>query len=165
VRPNVPSDGEFLPRLWSAFAPLGQAAIFLAEVGDVPVAARFVFSVGRWVTDWRHGWSGEHGDLCPNEALDWHAIRWARDRGARFFDFRGIDTRMALKISHGEPVPPGEVCGMSRYKLGFGGEVLPLNQDYFWSASRAVRIGVRSIGDRPAGSRLIRHLLRLRGPD
>ena len=163
VRPNVPSGGEFLPRLWNAFGPPGQAAVFLAEVGDVPIAARFVLSIGRWVTDWRHGWSGEHRDLFPNEALDWHVIRWARARGAHFYDFCGVDTHMALKMSRGEPLLPGEVCGMSSYKLGFGGEILPLNPDYFWSASRLVRTGIRSVGNRPAASRVIRQLLGLRG--
>jgi hypothetical protein len=158
VPPNIPT-GDFLLNVWRAFASSAQGMIFVATLGDVPVAARFVFSIGNWVRDWRHGWSGEHADLFPNEALDWHVIRWAKANGFAFYDFCGIDTRMARKMVSGEEMLPGESCRMSTYKLGFGGQILPLHDDYCWSMSRLARFGIRRGGSRLFQSHPFRRFL------
>lgn len=74
----------------------------------------------------------------PNHALQWAAIRWARDAGAQRYDFWGIPDeigQIALGMGRGQPVqaeeipvdvgafPPGDLWGVFRFKQGFGGVV------------------------------------------
>lgn len=142
VTPNV-QTGPFVARVWQEFSATGRAALFLARAGGRPVAAAFVIALGGWLRRWRRGWSGEHADLYPNNALDWAIIRWAKAQGLRWFDSGGIDTRLAERLVRGEPVPRDEDCGMSRYKLGFGGRILLPPADRCYSANLLVRLALR----------------------
>lgn len=51
----------------------------------------------------------------PNYVLQWEAIRWAKQRGARLYDFWGI------------PATDSEdeaMSGVYRFKRGWGGRIL-----------------------------------------
>ena len=68
------------------------------------------------------GWVGARRNLHSNELLHWTAMRWARERGHRFYDLEGIPVAIAqalLRNAH----PPEAARGTTRFKLGFGGAV------------------------------------------
>ncbi|MFZ1754527.1 MAG: peptidoglycan bridge formation glycyltransferase FemA/FemB family protein, partial [Caldilineaceae bacterium] len=74
----------------------------------------------------------------PNHALQWAAMRWAKERGATRYDFWGIPDeigQVAMGMGDGTPVPAeampvdmaafpaGDLWGVFRFKQGFGGVV------------------------------------------
>lgn len=72
--------------------PRGQAALFLARVGQTPVAGGlFMISHDRFV--YLHGCSTRDRALTPKQgpsAVFWHALRFARARGCRLFDMGAV---------------------------------------------------------------------------
>jgi peptidoglycan pentaglycine glycine transferase (the first glycine) len=89
------------------------ARLFLAEYEGTLLAGRLVVAFGRWGVDIAAATSEQHRQVKANYPLQWQAIRWARERGCAWYDFRGIP----------EVLEPGEeTWNVYEYKRGFGGE-------------------------------------------
>lgn len=154
---------EYYTAAFELLAP-DQAAFLLAEFDGEPLAALVVAASGR--TAWYlWGASGERErNRMPNHALQWAAMRWARERGATRYDLWGIPDdlgKLAQGLQQGEScgispdalpidleaLPNGGLWGVYRFKQGFGGQIvrtvgawdLPLNM---WGYS-AYRVGLR----------------------
>lgn len=110
------------------YAPLNAArfntaemALFLAEHEGQVVSAATVAVLGDWAW-YLHGASSgrpEHRALRPNHPLQWACMRWAKARGAQFYDWRTIPDILR---------PGEELYGVYQFKRGFGGferRVLP----------------------------------------
>lgn len=88
--------------------------VWIARYEGVPLAA-IITSFLREEAVYLYGASGnEHRNLMPAYALQWAAIRAARDSGCGRYDFFGI--------------PPSEdpnhpMAGLYRFKTGFGGRI------------------------------------------
>jgi CelD/BcsL family acetyltransferase involved in cellulose biosynthesis len=71
-------------------APAGRLLLLRARDGDGRCIATAVLP---WYHRTMYFWGGasfrEHQHLRPNEALIWHALRWAKARGVTEFDFVG----------------------------------------------------------------------------
>jgi lipid II:glycine glycyltransferase (peptidoglycan interpeptide bridge formation enzyme) len=158
VQPNIP-QGDFPRELWKAFAPGGYLKLFLAERNGEALSAILVFAMGHWARGWRVGWSGRCSDARPNELMWWEAIKWAKANGCRFFDFFGFDTRNARAILEHRAIPDAERCGMSDFKLGFGGRVMLLQPGYCYFGNPIVRLLYRTIGVPLLDSKTFRRLL------
>jgi lipid II:glycine glycyltransferase (peptidoglycan interpeptide bridge formation enzyme) len=106
---------DYYVRAWTDFIAAGLAQPFLAEVEGQVVAGLIVFRFGAraW---YLYGMSSSaHREAMPNHALQWAAIRWARDSGCGLYDFWGApDTA--------DPADP--LWGLYRFKEGFGAEHL-----------------------------------------
>ena len=64
------------------------------------------------------GWNSEEGRLLTaNNLLLWFAIKELKGRGVKWFDLGGVD---------GFSMP-----GVSRYKMGLGGNLYTLSGTYF----------------------------------
>ena len=117
--PNPGRVGFFL-ELWERFRPKGWIRLFFAMHGSEPVSAAIAFTFGDWFRVWKVGWSGQHGNLKPNEALWWQMILSARKDGYRHFDFVEINPEEARRMASGDT--DGEsVETVTSFKLGFGG--------------------------------------------
>ena len=137
VVPN-PSDEDFFHQLWSAFAPRGHARLFLAEYAGEIVSGLFAIPFGDVFKNWKIGWSGRHAEVRPNHLLHWEVIRLAKKEGYRFFDFVGIDRKVAEMVFHGHSI--GEVAsGSAFFKLAFGGTVELLPDSYTYLNNTLVR--------------------------
>src|SRR5690606_39727339 len=94
----------------------------------------------------------------PNHALQWAAMRWARDHGATRYDFWGIPDEigtLAVGLANGrgagtpvdaipvdlDQLPSHDLWGVYRFKQGFGGEVVR-------------HVGTWEMGLEPVGYRL-----------
>ena len=116
-----------------------QHAVYLyAEYAGQVLAAIAVLQCGQ--TAW-YVWgasSDAERNRMPNHALQWAAIRWAKERGAQQYDFWGIPDaigQVAQGMADGLPVPAqempvdvdalpaGDLWGVFRFKQGFGGVV------------------------------------------
>lgn len=123
---------ELLAPRWGAF--------LLASYEGEPLASIAVFAVGSTACYLWGASNSRHRNLMPNHALQWQAMRWAKERGCTRYDLWGIPDEIgaiatglweeARKTVSAEkaPVdvnalPPGDLWGVFRFKQGFGGAV------------------------------------------
>lgn len=88
----------------------GLGTNFIAFYQGKPIAAVVVFSFGRKVWYLYGGSASEHRNVMPNHLLHWEVIKWAKDKGYKYYDLWGI------------PVNPKEshpLYGIYRFKKGF----------------------------------------------
>jgi peptidoglycan pentaglycine glycine transferase (the first glycine) len=115
---------DYYRHLWRALAPGDHLKLFLAQVDGETVSALMVIAFGSLVTSWRIGWSGSHAGYHPNEAVQWAAIKWAKEQGYAVYDLGGIGPRTAGLLQRGEPLPDTPEYRAYLFKIGFGGEVV-----------------------------------------
>lgn len=100
---------------WTAMYDAGMAHPLLAEVDGRPVAAVILVRFGDRVIYMYGASRNEARERMPNHLLQWEAIRWAREQGAKVYDFWGAPD---------EFVETDRMWGVWRFKAGFNGEVV-----------------------------------------
>ncbi|MBE0681813.1 MAG: peptidoglycan bridge formation glycyltransferase FemA/FemB family protein [Anaerolineales bacterium] len=120
----VPYSLKYFRHLWDVFEPHGYISLFIAEYNHVPISALLTIPFGNTVIAKILGWSGEFSQLRPNDAIFWHAIKWSKLHGYRYFDFEGIDVDGAKAILAGNSLPESIQHSPDFLKLGFGGQVV-----------------------------------------
>jgi peptidoglycan pentaglycine glycine transferase (the first glycine) len=164
-RNTTPNPGrvEFFLELWERFRPKGWIRLFFAMHGSEPVSAAVAFTFGDWFRVWKVGWSGQFGNLKPNEALWWQMVLWARQNGYRFFDFVEIDPEEARRMASGE-MDGDSFETVTSFKLGFGGQcqLLPGAYCYVFNPvwRRLFHLGVGDWVDSPIFSKAAGPVLR-----
>jgi lipid II:glycine glycyltransferase (peptidoglycan interpeptide bridge formation enzyme) len=139
----VAADEDYLTVLFDELDPLGQCALFIAEADGAPVATILLVGFAGRVVYKRGGWSGTHGEWRPNESLHWAAMRWAKETGFREYDFDGIEPEVARAVAEGVPGP--EPTHVTRFKLGFGGDVVLLPESLAYVPNRLMRLGYTKV--------------------
>ncbi len=114
-------DLEYYQGMWDILAPTGNIKLFIASLGTEPVSAQFCIPFGNRLVAKQIGWSGEQGQLHPNEALDWFTMQWAKDRGYRYYDLEGIERSAAEALLKHEPLPNEFAGTPTAYKVRLGG--------------------------------------------
>lgn len=115
---------RYYERMWATFAATGRARLFVAEHDGIALSASLLIVDGESVHYKAGGWSGVGAELFPNELMHWAGIRWARDKGLRWYDFEGIDDVAAQSfLAQGTPLRSTPQQRVAYFKLGFGGEV------------------------------------------
>lgn len=108
-------------RAWEIFQPRQQARFFLAYAGEELLAGIFVSLLAGEAIYMYGASSNERRNLMPNYLLQWKAICWAREAGARTYDLWGIPNT----DESGE-----EMAGVYRFKSGWGGRVIRFMGNY-----------------------------------
>jgi peptidoglycan pentaglycine glycine transferase (the first glycine) len=126
----TPPALEYFERMWRLFAATDDIALFLAEHDGEPVAGELDVTFGDTLVSKRAGWSGKHSKSYPNELVVWTAMNWARDRGLKYYDMEGFDPELAGIITSGAEVPAASKMTHHWFKLGFGGQVVVLPDNY-----------------------------------
>ncbi len=117
---------------WEIFqrSPQGNAALVLAEFDGKVVAAAMVFAFGSESAYLYGASSDEHRREMPTYLVQWTAMLWAKEQGARYYDFWGIPDEVGEQQSPLENdkleqknVRDG-LWGVYRFKQGFGGETV-----------------------------------------
>lgn len=91
--------------------PKNMIRIFLAEKEGAPASTIMLLTYKGVIYDWYAGASVEHLDLCPNDLITWHAIRYGMESKASLFDFGGAGK-------------PSERYGVREFKKQFGGRMV-----------------------------------------
>ncbi|HSM58459.1 MAG TPA: peptidoglycan bridge formation glycyltransferase FemA/FemB family protein [Candidatus Sulfomarinibacteraceae bacterium] len=100
---------------WRSFHDAGMAQALIAEYEGQPLGAVIVVASGGRAI-YMYGASTEaERQRMPNYLLQWEAIRWAKERGCRVYDFWGAPD---------EFVESDSMWGVWRFKSGFGGDVV-----------------------------------------
>ena len=154
-----PYPGSYYERMWTLFEEDDRACLLMAEVAGRVLAAILVIGYGDTATYKMGAWSGERSSIHPNELLHWTAIEWAQARGYRFYDLEGVPVGVATALLEGdEPEQARE--GTTRFKLGFGGEVILLPPTYDYAYGRLLAAALRAVAPRldrwrPLAARLL----------
>ena len=125
-------------RTLELFLPTGNAVLLIAEVEDEPVAAIIVFSWGDKAWYMYGASSNRHRNKMPTYALQWAAIKWAKEKGCTTYDLWGVPDYNEETLEAKFTERHDGLWGVYRFKRGFGGEVVrfaglwekPLNPFY-----------------------------------
>lgn len=148
---------DYLYEVWRQFSRREHIKMFIAEFEGRHVSAALMMAVGNTVTYWKGAWSGEHGNLYPNEALQWSAIQWAKSRGYRYYDLGGINRAFATSALAGDNNKPRHSVGF--YKLGFGGQIELFPQAFIYLYNETLRRLWSAISKREREQALLRNIL------
>lgn len=91
-----------------------EVMLLVAMNGRQPLAAMFLVISGRRATYLYGASSSANRNLMAPYALQWHAIKTAKEKNCTEYDMFGISPR---------PDPDHPLYGLYRFKTGFGGEV------------------------------------------
>ena len=155
----TPPQRDFFEQTWRVFRPSGNVQIFLAEVGGQVVSALFTFPFGDTMRTWKAGWAGDHAGLGVNEMLYWEAIKWAKVRGLRSFDFVGIERSFAQMLERGDLIDWTNVSGPDNFKASFGGKAVVVPEPYYRFYAPFLQVCARAGGKRLLESPLAAPLL------
>lgn len=134
---------SYYATMWRAFASGDHACLLMAELDDQLLSSALVIAFGDTATCKMAGWSGERARVSPNQPMHWTAMRWAKERGYRWYDFDGIERDVAAALQSGGDRPESGKVGVPRFKQGFGGEIVVFPEALDSSPYRTLRPVVR----------------------
>jgi peptidoglycan pentaglycine glycine transferase (the first glycine) len=138
----------YYERAYALLASAGMARLFMAICEGQPVAGLIAFACGHkaW---YMYGASGdEHRDRMPNYALQWAAMRWARERGCRTYDLYGVPDEDEETLEAHFVGRSDGLWGVYRFKRGFGGQLVRsvgaydavYDKPLYWLYHQALRV-------------------------
>lgn len=92
----------------------GMGRIFVAYFENQPVAAVWIFCLGKRIWYMYGASNNDYRNMMPNHALHWEVIQWAIKEGYELYDLWGIPAN---------PGPDHPLFGVYRFKKGFNGEL------------------------------------------
>ena len=152
-----PRPLSYFQTLWDNLVPAGLAKLFLTRYEGQTLSGALCFIIGDKAWYVYGASSNEQRNVMPNYAMQWAMIRWAREAGCAWYDFRGVSPR---RKAEGEEVAELEkedhLQGLNRFKEGFGtryveyiGEFdLVYNKPAYWLYTQG----------KPAAQKLVRRL-------
>ncbi len=132
---------RYVEGIFEALGSVGQCTMLVAEDDEGPISAILLVAFGNTVVYKRGAWSGRAGSLHPNEVLHWTAMQWAKQEGYDRYDFDGIEPELARLVLAGQPLPASASNTVTRFKLGFGGDVVMLASALAYIPNPLLRIG------------------------
>ncbi len=105
-------DKSFYEKLVELYGQSQNVALFIAEYEGQALGAALLVKMGRWCWYMYGASSNEHRDRMPNHLLQWTAMRWAKEQGCWYYNFRGIPD----VLEESQPM-----WGVYLFKSGFGG--------------------------------------------
>jgi lipid II:glycine glycyltransferase (peptidoglycan interpeptide bridge formation enzyme) len=108
-------------KAWQVLGGRQQARLFLAYAEGELLAGIFVSLLAREAIYLYGASSNARRNLMPNYLLQWEAMRWAKQSGARRYDFWGIPATDETEE---------EMAGVYRFKSGWGGRVVRFLGNY-----------------------------------
>ena len=109
---------EYYLNILKYYMPKNQAKILIAYKNDIPISGVVLIGNGYMV----HYWKGASRYNIKNEGqgdlLQWEAIKWAKMRGAKYYDLCVIE--------------PERLPQIARFKMGFSKQLVPF---YLFSKS------------------------------
>jgi lipid II:glycine glycyltransferase (peptidoglycan interpeptide bridge formation enzyme) len=117
-----PFSLDYLHTLYGLLSATGSAELFIAEINGRPVAARLYTACGGVLKLRLVGMSrdDEAAKLSVAAAVEWEAIRWAKAKGYRWFDFGGIREAAISALQEDGPGSPA-LTSPEAFKAKFGG--------------------------------------------
>lgn len=115
-------DPRYYRDAYELFAP-DHVALFFAEYEGEPLASIMVFALGDTAYYLFGASSNEERQRMPTYAVQWAAMRWARERGCKQYDLWGVPDYPEDKLEEAFTQRNDGLWGVYRFKRGFGGEL------------------------------------------
>ena len=140
-----PRPLSYFQTLWDHLVTAGLAKLFLTRYQGQILSGALCFVIGDKAWYVYGDSSNEHRNVMPTYAMQWTMIRWARDLGCSWYDFRGVSPRRRQEgESAAEVEKEDHLQGLNRFKEGFGtryveyvGEYdLVYNQAAYWAYTK-----------------------------
>jgi len=109
----VPFSKEFMEKQFQAFAQDDQILLFLAEYNKQILSAAMIIYYGDMAVYHYAGTSSKFPKIFSSYLLQWEAIKEAKRRGCKIYNFWGIAPA---------DDPKHRFAGVTIFKRGFGGE-------------------------------------------
>jgi lipid II:glycine glycyltransferase (peptidoglycan interpeptide bridge formation enzyme) len=121
----TPFGIDYLTTMYEELAPTGDLVGFVGEVAGRPVAMMVLTGCGGVLKRRLVGFDRSEDVLRLNvpAAIDWTALRWAKQRGYLWYDFGGLSQGSVPVVLSGSKVDVNALPGADRYKMCFGGQV------------------------------------------
>jgi len=152
-----PRPLSYFQTLWDNLVPAGLAKLFLTRYEGQTLSGALCFVIGDKAWYVYGVSSNEQRNVMPNYAMQWAMIRWAREIGCAWYDFRGVSPRRRVEGEAAADVEKEDhLQGLNRFKEGFGtryveyiGEFdLVYNKPAYWLYTQG----------KPAAQKLVRRL-------
>lgn len=114
----------YYQRAYDLFVSAGLACLLLAEYQGQPLAGLMAFACGRRAWYFYGASSNEERHRMPNYALQWAAMRWAKERGCEVYDLWGVPDEEEAVLEAEFMERDDGLWGVYRFKRGFGGRVV-----------------------------------------
>lgn len=115
-------EPEYYQRAYELFAP-ANAALLIAEYDEQPLSAVMVFKCGTKAAYLYGASANSQRQRMPNYAVQWAAIRWAKDKGCTTYDLWGVPDCSQDELEANFQSRQDGLWGVYRFKRGFGGEM------------------------------------------
>ncbi|MCX6345944.1 MAG: peptidoglycan bridge formation glycyltransferase FemA/FemB family protein [Armatimonadetes bacterium] len=98
--------------MWDALAPAGYMKLVLTYYEGKAVAGAIAYIFGDKAMYTYGASSNEHRNVMPNHLMQWTMIKWAREQGCKWYDFRGVSPKKGDGSDD-------HLQGLNRFKDGF----------------------------------------------
>jgi lipid II:glycine glycyltransferase (peptidoglycan interpeptide bridge formation enzyme) len=96
----------------------------MADFEGEDLAGLMVFFQGKRAWYFYGASSGKRRDLMPAYAVQWEAMRWAREKGCTLYDLWGVPDEDEDKLESQFESRTDGLWGVYRFKRGFGGKLV-----------------------------------------
>lgn len=117
-------EPAYYQRAFDLFAPSGRCALILGAYAGKDLAGVFAFREGDKAYYLYGASSNEERNRMPTYIVQWAAIRWAREQGAKFYDFWGVPDAPETALEAEFESRRDGLWGVYGFKRGWGGRVL-----------------------------------------
>jgi lipid II:glycine glycyltransferase (peptidoglycan interpeptide bridge formation enzyme) len=114
---------EYYRDAFDFFAP-DHVALFIAEYQGMPLSAVMVFIHGNRAAYLYGASSDQERQRMPNYAVQWAAMRWAKEKGIAAYDLWGVPDHSEEELEAQFMERHDGLWGVYRFKRGFGGALL-----------------------------------------
>lgn len=115
---------EYYRRVLEAFSASGEAALFLAEFQDKPLAGLVAMRHGKRAWYFYGASSNEERQRMPAYLLQFEAMKWAKAAGCETYDLWGIPDEEEEVLEAKFETRNDGLWGVYRFKRGFGGKIM-----------------------------------------
>ncbi|MFN2223477.1 MAG: lipid II:glycine glycyltransferase FemX [Candidatus Promineifilaceae bacterium] len=115
-------EPRYFEEAFALFSP-DDVALWLAEYQGKPLAAIMVFVNGPRASYLYGASSNEERQRMPTYAVQWAAMRWARERGCESYDLWGVPDYPEEELEAQFRGRDDGLWGVYRFKRGFGGQL------------------------------------------
>ena len=103
---------KYFEDMWDLLVPMGCMRLALTYYEGKPVAGAVAYIFGDKAMYTYGASSNEHRNVMPNHLMQWALIKWAKESGCKWYDFRGVSPRK-------QPDADDHLSGLNRFKEGF----------------------------------------------
>ena len=113
----------YYQRVYDLFSPFDVCVLLIAKYEGKPLAGIMVFAHGETAWYFYGASTNQERNRMPTYLLQWEAIRWAKQKGAKLYDMWGVPDFPEDELEAQFMNRSDGLWGVYRFKRGFGGKV------------------------------------------